>query len=242
MTARLHVDLPEGALAAGRTIALPDGCAHHALRALRMRDGDAVTLFDGRGGEWRASLVVAGRRDAHARIEAHDPVEREAPLAVTLALARIASDAMDSAVRKAVELGAAAIAPVVAARSQGATQGAKRAEHWRRIAIAACEQCGRNRIPPIADPVPLSEWLGARAQPRAGIALVPGAAKPLGEIAVDRALDLAIGPEGGWTSEETRALGHHGFIAASIGPRILRADTACVAALSVVLSSGGGLR
>ena len=221
MTARLHVDLPEGALAAGRTIALPDGCAHHALRALRMRDGDAVTLFDGRGGEWRASLVVAGRRDAHARI---------------------ASDAMDSAVRKAVELGAAAIAPVVAARSQGATQGAKRAEHWRRIAIAACEQCGRNRIPPIADPVPLSEWLGARAQSRAGIALVPGATKPLGEIAVDRALDLAIGPEGGWTPEETRALGHHGFIAASIGPRILRADTACVAALSVVLSSGGGLR
>ncbi|MFO1281969.1 MAG: 16S rRNA (uracil(1498)-N(3))-methyltransferase [Burkholderiales bacterium] len=246
MTVRLYVDLPPGELAAGRTVALPDAAAHHALRVLRMRDGEPVTLFDGSGGEWRAMLAVSGRRGAQARVEAHDPVERESPLAVTLALATIASEAMDSALRKAVELGAAAIAPMIAARSQRAPRGASRPDHWRRIAIAACEQCGRNRVPPIADPLPLADWLPARTAGRAGVVLVPGAPRSLASIAIDgpidRPIDLAIGPEGGWTPEEARLLERSGFAAASMGPRILRAETAAVSALAILLSAGGGLR
>ena len=250
MTVRLYVDLPPGELAAGRTVALPDAAAHHALRVLRMRDGEPVTLFDGSGGEWRAMLAVSGRRGAQARVEAHDPVERESPLAVTLALATIASEAMDSALRKAVELGAAAIAPMIAARSQRAPRGASRPDHWRRIAIAACEQCGRNRVPPIADPLPLADWLPARTAGRAGVVLVPGAPRSLASIAVDGpidgpidgSIDLAIGPEGGWTAEEARSFERSGFAAASMGPRILRAETAAVSALAILLSAGGGLR
>ena len=135
MTPRLHVE--DVALAGGATVALPESAAHHALRVLRLRDGDAVTLFDGSGGEWRGSIVAKGRSGALVRVLAHDPVERESPLAVTLALSTLATDAMDYAVRKAVELGVAAIVPVVASRSQGGAAREKRVDHWRRIAVAA---------------------------------------------------------------------------------------------------------
>ena len=239
MTARLHV---EGvALAPGAAVDLPDDVAHHALRVLRLRDGAAVTLFDGTGGEWRATIAAEGRRGARAHVDGHDAVEREAPIAVTLVLATLATDAMDYAVRKAVELGAAAIAPVVAARSQGASRGEKRVEHWRRIAIAACEQCGRNRIPPVAAPQPLDAWLDGRDRRRAGIVLAPGAAATLRTLASSPALDLLVGPEGGFDAAELAAATRAGLSAVAIGPRVLKAETASVAALSALLALHGDL-
>jgi len=242
VSARLHVgEIP---LAAGASLALPREAAHHALRVLRLRDGEAVTLFDGRGGEWHGVIASGGRRgeDAIVAIERFDAVERESPLAVTLAMSTLATDAMDYAVRKAVELGCASVAPVVAARSQGASHRGTRAEHWRRIAIAACEQCGRNRIPPIDAPVALADWLDARDARRPGIVLALGADAVLASLAAATALDVLVGPEGGFDAGELAAAKRAGLTAVSLGPRVLKAETAAVAALSALQALHGDLR
>jgi len=238
MSARLHVDVSEGTLAAGTQLDLPREAAHHALGVLRSREGDSLVLFDGRGGEWPSTIVAAGRRDARVRIERHDPIERESPLAVTLAVSLLASDAMEVAIRKSVELGVAAIAPVAAARSQGATRGGGNVERWRRIAIAACEQCGRNRIPAIEAARPLAEWLAMRDRSKVGFVLVPGAAALPGSLA-STTVDVLVGPEGGWIGDEIAAAQRAGLTAVSMGPRVLRADTACVAALALLQGRAG---
>lgn len=240
MTARLFVELPEGALAAGAELDLPREAAHHALAVLRSREGDALVLFDGRGGEWPSTIVAAGRRDARVRVDRHVAVERESPLAVTLVVSLLASDAMEVAIRKSVELGVAAIQPVAAARSQGPTRAGAGAERWRRIAIAACEQCGRNRLPAIEPARPLAEWLAARDRSRAGYVFVPGAAGLPASLPAT-AVDLLVGPEGGWTPDEIAAAQRAGLTPASMGPRVLRADTACIAALALVQVAGGDL-
>lgn len=241
MTARLHVDPAEVALAAGTSVGLPEAAAHHALRVLRLRDGEALTLFDGTGGEWRATIAVAGRRGASVEIAAHDPVERESPLAATLVVSTLATDAMDYAVRKAVELGVAAIEPVVAARSQGGARSG-RPEHWRRIVIAACEQCGRNRVPVVATPRPLDDWLAEREAAHNGVVLVPGAGSALPAFRDTGAIDVLVGPEGGFESREVEAAIRAGMRPVGMGPRILKAETACVAALAVLQATHGDLR
>ncbi len=222
----------------GIEMALPDAVAHHATRVLRLPASAKVTLFSGDGGEYSATLMRIDKRGAAVRIVSFDPVERESPLAPTLVLAVIAADAMDFAVRKAVELGVAAIVPVVAARSQGA--GAEKAEkrlaHWRQIAIAACEQCGRNRIPPIAVALPLHEWLAARDRAGAKAAmLVPGASHSLAALASDPMLrEVLVGPEGGFTDDEVDHALAAGVLPAHLGPRVLRAETAALAALATL--------
>lgn len=240
MTPRLHVD--GVALVDGATVALTQSAAHHALRVLRLRDGDAVTLFDGAGGEWRASIVAKGRGGAQARVLAHDPVERESPLAVTLVLATLATDAMDYAVRKAVELGVAAIVPVVASRSQGGAAREKRVDHWRRIAVAACEQCGRNRVPPIDTPRPLSAWLTARDARRTGIVFAPDGDASLADLDVGGSVEILIGPEGGFDAAELAAAKLAGLRVVALGPRVLKAETACVAALAALQTLRGDLQ
>jgi 16S rRNA (uracil1498-N3)-methyltransferase len=154
---------------AGRTIDLDEGAAHHATRVLRLAVGDALTLFDGTGGEYAATLVRADKRGAAVRVERFVPVERESPLSLTLAQGIVASDAMDSAVRKATELGVTAIQPLVMARSAPLRDGDradKRVAHWRHVATAAAEQSGRNRIPQVAAPRAFAEWLGGVARNR----------------------------------------------------------------------------
>lgn len=240
MSIRLHVDPDECALAAGSTVALPESAAHHALRVLRMREGDAVTLFDGTGGEWRATIASAGKRGATVRVDAHLAIERESPLSLRLAIAMLATDAMDYAVRKAVELGAAVIDPVVAARSQGASRTG-RADHWRRIVVAACEQCGRNRVPPVAAPQPFDAWLAARDPARAGVVLVPGASGTFAAFRDAAAVDVLVGPEGGFESREVDAAVRAGLHPVAMGPRVLKAETACVAALAALQALHGDL-
>jgi 16S rRNA (uracil1498-N3)-methyltransferase len=241
VTARLYVDPSGVALAAGASVELPAPAAHHALRVLRLRDGDAVTLFDGTGGEWRATIAATGRRGAVVEVEAHDPVERESPLAATLVVSTLATDAMDYAVRKAVELGAAAIVPVVAGRSQGGSRADRRVDHWRRIAVAACEQCGRNRIPPIGFPQPLFAWLGARGAGRPGIVLGPGGDAPLSAVDVVGTIDVLVGPEGGLDAAEIAAAKRAGLRAVTMGPRVMKAETACVAVLAALQALRGDL-
>jgi 16S rRNA (uracil1498-N3)-methyltransferase len=230
--------------AAGRLVELPDAAAHHATRVLRLAIGDALTLFTGAGGEYAATLVAADRRAATVRIDGFDPVERESALAVTLAQGVAANDAMDYAIRKAVELGVAAIQPLVTERSAPLPAGDradKRLAHWRQVVVAACEQCGRNRVPDVAPACSIGEWLAAWSGP--GFLLVPDGMTSLSAIGAPAAPPaLLVGPEGGLTAREIDAATACGFTKLRLGPRILRTETAGVAALAVMQAAWGDLQ
>ncbi len=232
--------------AVGSELALPDAPAHHALRVLRLAVGDALTLFTGAGGEFAATLVRAGKRDAWVRLDAFLPVDREPVLEVTLVQGIAATDAMDVIVRRAVELGVAAIEPVVSvrgARFPAGAHGEKRLAHWRQVAIAACEQCGRNRVPAIRDVMDLADHLRERTVPRAGILLDPEGAQSLAALPVPApSFDLLIGPEGGLAPEEIARAVRAGHVAARLGPRVLRTETASLAALAAINTLWGDFR
>jgi 16S rRNA (uracil1498-N3)-methyltransferase len=207
-------------LEANRVLRLPETVARHALQVLRLRSGDAIVLFDGQGGEYSGSLVVSGRH-ADARVGAHAAIERERTVPVTLVQSLVAADVMDDIVRKAVELGVAAIVPVLAQRSQRppADRLDRRVARWRQIAIAACEQCGRNRIADIAEIVALDDWIHARSDLADTVVLDPAAEQPLAALApAQRACMLMVGPEGGLTAEEVRSARTRGALAAHLGP------------------------
>jgi len=239
---RFFVPLEPAPARVGSTLELPEAVAHHATRVVRLGPGDALTLFDGTGGEYAATIVGSGRRGVSVRIEAFDPVERESSLAIVLAQAVAANDAMDYAVRKATELGAAVIQPLVTERSAplpAAERGERRLAHWRQIVVAACEQCGRNRLPAVRSPRALSDWLADR--PDGGVVLAPEGASSLAALpAAPRA--LLIGPEGGLAAGELAAAQRAGFVAVRLGPRVLRTETAAVAALAAVHALWGDLR
>ena len=241
---RFYVEILLAPAMVGATIPLPAAAAHHAVRVVRLTVGDTLTLFDGAGGEYSATLARAERGEARVHIESFDPIERESPFAVTVAQAIAATDAMDYALRKSVELGAAALQPIVSERSAplpSGERGDKRLAHWRGIAIAACEQCGRNRIPTVQAALPWSDWLGQWRG--TGIMLVPGATAVLGSLPRPASpIALAIGPEGGFTVREIEAAERAGWQAVSFGPRVLRTETAAVAALAAVQSLWGDLR
>jgi 16S rRNA (uracil1498-N3)-methyltransferase len=231
----------------GSRFALPEGVAMHALRVLRLRLGDAVMLFDGTGGEHRATIVSAERHSAAVQLDEFDPVEREAPLATTLVMSMIAADPMDVAVRKAVELGVHAVQPVAAARSQGAPSGdrvERRVAHWRAIAVAACEQCGRNRVPPVLAPVSLATWFAQfEGEPGTAAVLAPGAAESLASLAARKPpRHLLVGPEGGFTDDEQSLAARLGILPVHLGRRILRAETAALAALATLNAVAGDAR
>lgn len=237
---RFHCPLP---LAPGARLALPPTAARH-VQVLRLQPGDAITVFNGEGGEWTATVTRMGRSDVDVEIGAHTAVEREAARAVHLVVGMPANERMDWLVEKATELGAASIQPIAAARSVlklAGERAAKRQQHWQAIAVAACEQCGRNRVPQVAAPLPLADWL--RRQPAA--AQAEGAARmllslrdgsrPLREAAAQAgAVWVLHGPEGGLTAQEEDAALAQGFAPASLGARVLRAETASVAALAVL--------
>jgi 16S rRNA (uracil1498-N3)-methyltransferase len=230
----------------GREYVLPDAVTHHALRVLRLAVGDRITLFTGVGGEFAATLARADKREAVARIDAFDPVERESALHVTLAQGIAANDAMDHAVRRAVELGAAAIQPVQTTRSArvpDGERGEKRLAHWRQIVSAACEQCGRNRVPEVHGIVTLERWLAERDHAASGLVLSPTAAVAIPAAPPPQAaLDLLVGPEGGFTAEEIALAQRSGMAAVRLGPRVLRAETAALASLATINALWGDFR
>ncbi len=239
---RFFVRLELTPTAIGQTLPLPEPAAHHAIRVVRLGAGDALTLFTGAGGEYAATIADIGKRGAAVHIEAFDPVERESPVAVTLAQAVAANDAMDLAVRKATELGVRAIQPLLTGRSAPLPPGErrdKRLAHWRQIAVAACEQCGRNRVPEIFAAVPLAAWLDAWRS--GGVAFAPDGEQSMAALPAAPSAVL-IGPEGGLAPGEIAAARAAGFIVARLGPRVLRTETAGMAALAAVNVLWGDLQ
>lgn len=253
MTPRFHVGPVPGP---GALIDLPPPATRHA-QVLRLQPGDALCLFDGHGGQWRAELDAMGRKAARARVLAHEPIERELPCAVTLALGMPANERMDTLVEKATELGVHGVQPLVCARSVLRVAGERaerKAAHWQAVAVAACEQSGRNRVPAVAPVQPLAGWLAALADPVGAAAAAPPlrlllslepSALPLARLpglAQVRGVVMLSGPEGGLQATEEAAALQAGFVPVSLGPRVLRADTAPLAALAVLaaaLQAGG---
>jgi 16S rRNA (uracil1498-N3)-methyltransferase len=239
---RLFVDAP---LQPGLDLALPQVAAQHALRVLRLRDGDQVILFNGDGRQFRARLSAANPRAANVHVEAAESPVRESPLRVTLVQALARGEKMDWIVQKATELGVARILPVTSQRSAvklDGKRGAARLDHWRAIAIAACEQCGRNRLPEILVPATLETCLSAQplSNTESRWALHPGGATRVRDLApATTDVTLAVGPEGGFGDDDMAALRQAGYRELTLGPRILRTETAGVAALAALQAVHG---
>lgn len=227
----------------GATVELAADAAHHALKVLRVSAGDTATLFDGRGGQWQATLNPAGKSLRATLIEFED-LDPEPPLQLTLVQALPASDKMDFVVQKAVELGVVRIQPVTAKRCVirlAGERAERRLAHWRNIAIAACEQSGRNRIPAVAPIVDLPQYLGIAARENAiRFVCAPGASGFLRDLAVPAApVSLLIGPEGGFEEGELLAAHAAGFHRIGLGPRVLRTETAGLGAVAAMMALWG---
>ena len=237
---RFHCPVP---LTPGEEIALPPGAARH-VQVLRLQPGDAITLFhgsiDGPGGEFEATVTRMGRSEVLARIGTHHAVEREAARAVHLLAGITANERMDWLVEKATELGVASITPLLAERSVLKLKGEraeKKLAHWQAVAVAACEQCGRNRVPTLHPAQTLADWLQAPPQDgqRLLLSLRPGT-QPLHAAAPGHTgLVFLSGPEGGLSGTEEDLALAHGFAPVTLGPRVLRAETAPLAALAALL-------
>ena len=225
-------------LASGAVVDLPAGAARH-VQVLRMQPGEAVTLFNGEGGEYEAVIERMGRSDVSVRVGAHHAIEREPARAVHLALGMPANERMDWLVEKAAELGAASIQPLLTERSVlrlAGERAAKKQQHWQAIAVAACEQCGRNRVPVVHAVSGLGEWLGSLPAASQRLLLAPEeGTSPLAGAAQDGTAAFVLsGPEGGLSAAERHLALGAAFLPVSLGPRILRAETAPLAALSVL--------
>jgi len=240
-TPRLYVDVE---LSPQTSLVLPDDAAHHAARVLRLREGDLVLLFDGRGGEYEASLSMPGRGQVVAGIGARHGAERESPLTVTLVQGVSSGEKMDFTIQKAIELGVAAIQPVLTAKSVvrlSAEREEKKLAHWKRVAIAACEQCGRNRVPVVRKAMALAAYCGAPDHASLRLLLSPEGKAGLRDFRQQfgQAVVIAAGPEAGFSDEEERLLQRAGFVPMRLGPRILRTETAALAALAALNALAG---
>lgn len=241
MTARFYADL---ALTTGDALALPERAARH-VQVLRLQPEDVITLFNSHGGEFEARITRMGRSDVQVVITGHQAVEREARRAVHLAIGMPANERMDWLVEKASELGAAGITPLMAERSVLRLKGEradKKVAHWQGVAIAACEQCGRNRLPPVHGVENLTDWLAAlpppsSTTPRLLLSLRAGTQPLLQALAgSDNAAPVTLlsGPEGGLSPGEEDAAIAAGFVPVTLGPRTLRAETAPLACLALL--------
>ena len=233
-------------------IDLPEGVARHIARALRMRVGDTLTLFDGQGGEYAARILTIEKNRVSVDVLDWLDLERESPLKLTLIQALQSGDKMDMTIQKAVELGTSKIIPVLSTRSVLRLSGEraqKRLEHWQGVIVAACEQCGRNRLPEIMPILPLDRQLGNSAGAALRLVLDPVAEKSLAHLPrppLDGSVEILIGAEGGLSPEEIALAKLAGFVGVRMGPRVLRTETAALTALCVVqhlwgdLACGGG--
>jgi 16S rRNA (uracil1498-N3)-methyltransferase len=233
-------------MVAGGEITLPQQAGEHLTRVLRLEPGAAFTVFDGLGGEYAAELGDRNGKLFRARVVRHIPVERESPVHITLLQGVARGERMDLIVQKATELGVKRIVPVLTERSVvkvDEKQRARKQEHWRAIAISACEQCGRNRIPEIAEPRGLGDALAALPADAARCLLAADGASPLATLQrqAGNEVVLLIGPEGGLADNERRLARAQNFVAYRLGPRILRTETAGLAALATLQAVMGDL-
>ncbi len=235
---RIHVG---GPLTCGLRVVLQGDGYAHLIRVLRRRVGDPVTLFDGDGGEYAGVVETVNRRDATVRLDRHHAREVESSLCLTLVQGISRGKRMDYTLQKATELGVTNIVPVVCSRSMPAS--ASRVAHWRSVVVSACEQCGRNRIPLLHPPLALADWLSARDDHRQLCVLLdPRGARGFGELSCPGTrITLLVGPEGGFEQAEYRCVVAAGFQPVRLGPRVLRTETAGVAALAALQLLWGDL-
>jgi len=253
---RVHLDpaLTGRALACGQRVELPAAAAQHLTRVLRLRDGATLTVFDGRGGEYAATLQLGLRGAAQVDVGEHRAIERESRVRIMLLQGLARGERMDWIIQKATELGVAAIMPIASQRSVvqlESERGDRRLQHWRAIALAACEQCGRNTPPTLEAARSLAEALACVAAEPLRLLLEPTAEQtlqdalsapsggPAGEVDEPRRVVLLVGPEGGWDPLELALAHAAGCRAVRLGPRVLRTETAGLAALVAVQCLAG---
>jgi 16S rRNA (uracil1498-N3)-methyltransferase len=239
---RGYVDAP---VAAGKRLVVAGSAANHITRVLRLRNGDALTVFDGSGGEFGARIEEFRKDSVLVSVEDHRPLDRESPLPITLAQGISRGERMDWIIQKATELGTSRIVPLFTKRSVvrlDDKQADRKLQHWRAIAISACEQCGRNRIPELAAPVDFFDVLPADSSGATRLLL-----SPTGDLRIDdlqdvgKGITVLIGPEGGLEDVEQEAAIAAGFKAVRLGPRVLRTETAAIAALTIIQRYFGDL-
>jgi 16S rRNA (uracil1498-N3)-methyltransferase len=240
-TTRIHIDQP---LSVATELALPQQAAEHVARVLRMNAGDMLTVFNGDGYDYAATLISIGKRDVTVRIEDREPISKESPLKLTLAQGVARGEKMDLIVQKATELGVARIVPLFTERSEvklDASRAEKRLLHWRAVAASACEQSGRVCIPEVTPAQALQDWL--KNLPDGGaqrLALLPEGTLRARELRFDNDGGwLVVGPEGGLGDRDVAALQEAGFQGLRLGPRILRTETAGLAALAALQALHG---
>lgn len=229
-------------LGSGAEVRLPVETAHHAIKALRLGMGDPVILFDGLGGEYEANICRIDRDLVVARTGPFVDNDTESPLGLTLAQGISTGERMDFTIQKAVELGISAIQPLATERSVvklTAERAARKCAHWRKLAIAAAQQCGRNRLVNITEPLRLHDWLGEcpvdTGEDELRLLLAPDAQNGFNDLAPQvRRIVLLVGPEGGLAPGEIAAAKRRGFQAVRMGPRVLRTETAAMAALAAI--------
>jgi 16S rRNA (uracil1498-N3)-methyltransferase len=235
-------------LAPGALVQLPSGAAAHLVRVLRLAAGAPVVLFDGRGGEHDGTVDSIRRDVVSVLIGAHHAIERESPLRVTLLQGIARGEKMDLILQKATELGVSRFVPLASLRSNvrlTPDSAARKLEHWQSVVASACEQCGRNRVPEVARPASLASAVQAESGARLLLAAddqAEGLPGVLDRQAADERITLLVGPEGGLDPEEIRIARLAGFTACRLGPRILRTETAGLAALAALQALAGDFR
>jgi 16S rRNA (uracil1498-N3)-methyltransferase len=240
---RVHVPQP---LSPGVEVTLPDSAAAHLTRVLRLGVGNACIAFNGDGHDYAATIASVGKREARLHIGAATPVERESPLRMTLLQGVAKGEKMDLILQKATELGVRDIVPVWSQRSDVKLDGeraAKRLDHWRSVVASACEQCGRAMLPGVAAPVSLQAALSTLPAHDARLLLDPAGTHSLRSLALESeaALCIAVGPEGGWSPLDRGHLHAAGFAGLRLGPRVLRTETAGLAAIAALQARFGDL-
>ncbi len=239
---RLFVDIE---LRPGMSLELPAASVRHAAQVLRLRSGDPVRLFNGLGGEFTAQIDTFNKMRLSARIGEHYPIERESPLRIVLGQGISRGERMDYTIQKAVELGVQRIVPLSTERSMvklDAERAAKRHAHWHNVILSASEQCGRNTIAELGEVTALQTWLEDASQPLTRVVLRGDAGTSLNAISVNNSAVLLAGPEGGLATTEWAAAEAAGFHSVSLGPRVLRTETAAVAAISALQTLFGDFR
>ena len=240
-TSRIFVDQP---LSAGTSVILDETTARHVNQVLRLKRGHCVTLFNGQGGEFTANLEVVSRRAVEASVESYVDIERESPLIVHLGHGLSKGERMDVVIQKAVELGVSSVTPLNTERSVvklTSERLERRLAHWRSIAIHACQQCGRNRIPRIEAPLDLDS-LAQKQHCDLRLLLSPTGERCLSELEITAtSVSLLVGPEGGWSEREEMSAQRLGFVPIQIGARVLRTETTSVAGLTAIQLKWGDL-
>src|SRR6266699_83698 len=228
-------------LSPGAEIELPERAARHCA-VLRLRCGDAVTVFNGEGGEFAAKLTRASRNNARAVVISMQALERESPLAIVLAQCVSGGDRMDVTLQKSTELGVSRIVPIASERSVvklSSDRADRRVAHWRNVVIAACEQCGRNHVPEVAAITAFAAFLSRAASDGLRLLLAPDSDRHLKQLEPPSRVTLLVGPEGGLAPGERQRAERSGFVPIRFGPRVLRTETPPLAAIAAMQALWG---